>query len=70
MNGTVTGFRPVIIKKATRGADGERRSASRTSTPRIAGAACPGTVASGVEGLAMLFLKNGTDHAVPFFTDL
>jgi hypothetical protein len=61
---------PVIIKKATRGVDGERRSASRTSAPRIAGAACPGIAASGAEGLAVLFLKTGADRAVPAFTDL
>jgi hypothetical protein len=42
----------------------------RVSTPRIAGAACPGIVASGAEWLALLILKTGASDAVPAFTDL
>jgi hypothetical protein len=68
--GTVTGWLPVIIKKAKRDIGGERRSMSRTSAPRIAGAACPGIAASGAGGPALLISKTGAGDAVPAFTDL
>ena len=68
--GTVIAWPPVIIKTAKRDIGGERRSMSRTSTPRIAGDACPGIAASGAGGPCLLSSKTGAGHAVPAFTDL